>query len=80
MPIQETSLKQSKFQVFLLKNFVFHPQPPESGLLESGVRHLNLEDIKFEKTDLLSVPFGNGVKLSRIPDSKQFSEVRKTRF
>ncbi len=33
------TLKQLQWQVFLLKNFVFHPQPPESGLLESGVRH-----------------------------------------
>ena len=35
----------------------FHPQPPESGLLESGVGNLDLEDRNFQ-TDLLSVPFG----------------------
>jgi len=34
--------------------FAFHPQPPESGLLDSRVRHLNLEDREFK----LSVPFG----------------------
>jgi hypothetical protein len=40
----------------------FHPQPPESGLLESGVGNLDLEDRKFQ-TDLLSVPFGEWLKL-----------------
>jgi hypothetical protein len=39
----------------------FHPQPPESGLLESGVGNLDLEDRKFQ-TDLLSVPFGEWLK------------------
>jgi len=74
-------------RVSFLKNFAFHPQPPESGLLDSRVRHLNLEDRKFKITDLLSVPFGEwrkprGFKLNfcyksytfQMPSKKIFGE------